>query len=294
MFQANAAPDKDKGFVIVLGNEKGGTGKSTASMHLITYLSRLGFDVGTIDVDARQGTLTRYIENRLTYLGANNLNLPMPEHHPIYKSQNANVSEAQAEEEAKLKETLDALANKDFIIIDTPGTDSYLSRTAHSYADLLITPLNDSFVDLDMLGRVDPETYAVIRPSTYAEMVWEQKKIRAMRREQPSRWIVMRNRLSTLYAKNKEEMKNALDSLSKRIGFENTEGFSERVIFRELFLKGLTVLDLEDAGIPISISHVGARQELRRLLENLGITKIVAELSANGNSPANVKTIKAA
>ncbi len=293
MFQANNAPDKDKGFVIVLGNEKGGTGKSTASMHLITYLTRLGFDVGTIDVDARQGTLTRYIENRLAYLGKHGLDLPMPEHHPIYKSQNENVAEAQKEESDKLTEILESMQSKDFIVIDTPGTDSHLSRTAHSYADLLITPLNDSFVDLDMLGRINPDTYEVLRPSTYSEMVWEQKKTRAMRREQPSRWIVMRNRLSTLYAKNKEEMKKALDALSKRVGFESADGFSERVIFRELFLKGLTVLDLEDAGIPISISHVGARQELRRLLENLGLTKIVAELAANSNQKS-AKSTKAA
>lgn len=283
MFQANAAPNKDKGFVIVLGNEKGGTGKSTASMHLITYLTRLGFDVGTIDIDARQGTLTRYIENRLAYLGKTKLDLAMPDHHPIYKSESAIKADADAEDEQKLKDTLAKLAHKDFIVIDTPGTDSFLSRVAHSHADLLITPLNDSFVDLDMLGRVDQDTYEVLRPSTYAEMVWEQKKIRAMRREAPSRWIVMRNRLSHLFAKNKEEMQKALTALSKRIGFEAIDGFSERVIFRELFLKGLTVLDLEDAGLPITVSHVGARQELRRLLESLGLTKIVAQLQSASN-----------
>lgn len=294
MLNQNSTPKKDKGFVIVLGNEKGGTGKSTASMHLITHLLRLGFSVGTIDVDARQGTLTRYIENRLTYCKTKGLDLAISEHHPIYRSKNESVEAASTEEHNKLVETMEKLKDKDFIVIDTPGTDSHLSRVAHSYADLLITPLNDSFVDLDMLGRVDPETYEVLRPSTYAEMVWDQKKQRALRREPASEWIVMRNRLSNIYAKNKEEMQKALESLSKRIGFKTTQGFGERVIFRELFLKGLTVLDLEDAGIPMSISHIAARQELRRLLESLGLpqisSKLRAEELANNNTKITTKT----
>jgi chromosome partitioning protein len=295
MLHQNATPPKDKGYVIVLGNEKGGTGKSTASMHLITHLLRLGFSVGTIDSDARQGTLSRYIENRIAYCKANNLTLALPDHHPIYRSQLTTVDAANAEEESNLLEIMDKFKAKDFIVIDTPGTDSHLSRLAHSYADLLITPLNDSFVDLDMLGRIDPDTYEVLRPSTYAEMVWEQKKQRALRREPAAQWIVMRNRLSSLYAKNKEEMQKALDSLAKRVGFKTAQGFGERVIFRELFLKGLTVLDLEDAGIPMNISHIGARQELRRLLESLGLSKIDKKLETEKTDalPTNVNSIAA-
>ncbi len=280
MLQQNSAPQKEKGFVIVLGNEKGGTGKSTASMHLITHLLRLGFSVGTIDIDARQGTLTRYIENRMTYCRSKNLNLAIPDHHPIYRSPNESLDAAKTEEQNKFVAVMEKLKDKDFIVIDTPGTDSHLSRLAHSYADLLITPLNDSFVDLDMLGRINPETYEVLRPSTYAEMVWEQKKQRAMRREPAASWIVMRNRLSNIYAKNKQEMQKALEALSKRLGFKTAQGFGERVIFRELFLKGLTVLDLEDAGIPMSLSHISARQELRRLLESLGLPQIDKKLNA--------------
>lgn len=280
MLTQNMAIKKDKGFVIVLGNEKGGTGKSTASMHLITYLLRLGFSVGSIDTDARQGTLTRYIENRLNHCSSKGLTLDMPDHHPIYRSKNTDLKAAQDEEQNKLVETMAKMSDKDFIVIDTPGTDSHLSRVAHSYADLLITPLNDSFVDLDMIGRINPETYEVLRPSTYSEMVWEQKKQRALRREPAAQWIVMRNRLSSIYAKNKEEMQKALEALSKRLGFKVAQGFGERVIFKELFLKGLTVLDLEDAGIPMTISHVAARQELRGLLESLEIDKIVGRLRA--------------
>ena len=281
MILQNTAPKKEKGFVIVLGNEKGGTGKSTVSMHIITHLLRLGFSVGTIDIDARQGTLTRYIENRLNYCREANLKLTIPEHHPVYKSTNESVEAGKLEEDQRLFDAMEKLKDKDFIVVDTPGTDSNLSRKAHSYADLLITPLNDSFIDLDMIGRVDPQTYEVLRPSTYAEMVWDQKKERAMRRESTFEWIVMRNRLSSLYAKNKEQMQLALEALSKRIGFKTAQGFGERVIFRELFLKGLTVLDLEDAGIEMSLSHIAARQELRRLLEVFNLPQIEEKLKGD-------------
>jgi chromosome partitioning protein len=267
-------------YIIVLGNEKGGTGKSTLSMHLITHLLRLGFSVGSIDVDARQGTLTRYIENRQNTIKTRNLSLPLPDHHPIFKSTKGVMQEAEAEEIQQLDSVLNQLHNKDFIVIDTPGSDSFLSRLTHSYADTLITPLNDSFVDLDMLARLDSQTGEVVRPSTYSEMVWEQKKCRLMRGGSASfDWIVVRNRLSNLNARNKEEMLVALQKLAQRIGFRFASGFGERVIFRSLFLSGLTLLDLKDAGIDISLSHIAARQELRALLQMIRLPQLEQKLA---------------
>lgn len=279
MVLQNTALKKEKGFVIVLGNEKGGTGKSTVSMHLITHLLRLGFSVGSLDIDARQGTLTRYIENRLNYKTTHDIDLLISDHHPLFKSTHESIEFSEAEDRKKLTETLEKLSDKDFIVIDTPGTDSFLSRVAHTYADLLITPLNDSFIDLDMIGRIDPETGEVLRPSTYAEMVWEQKKARAMRRENTFEWLVMRNRLSSIFAKNKEDMQLALNALAKRLGFRVAKGFGERVIFRELFLKGLTVLDLQDAKIDMNVSHLAARQELRNLLTMIPLPRVAQKLA---------------
>lgn len=274
----NMVTKKDKNFVIVIGNEKGGTGKSTISMHLITYLLNLGFKVASVDVDARQGTLTRYVENRLATQKREDVTLKIPDHHPLYRSQDQDLEKATQEDVMRFQTLLSSFEDYDFIIIDTPGTDMPLSRCVHSYADLLVSPLNDSFIDLDMLGRIDADTGEVIRPSTYAEMVWEQKKARAMRRENTFDWVVMRNRLSSIYAKNKEDMQQALEALGKRLGFRVLKGFGERVIFRELFLKGLTVLDLEEIGLSMSISHVAARQELRSLLEGFQLPQIQEKL----------------
>lgn len=274
----NQTTSNTRPYIIVLGNEKGGTGKSTVSMHVIVHLMRLGFKVSSIDLDARQGTLTRYIENRTTFCTSSNTKLPTPTHIGLLKSTNLNITESEAEDKKAFENCINDFSSSDFIVIDTPGTDSYLSRLAHSYADTLITPLNDSFIDMDMLARVNPENGAIIRPSTYSEMVWEQKKQKAIRGEKAFDWIVMRNRLSSIYAKNKEEMKLALEALAKRVGFRIASGFGERVIFRELFLKGLTVLDLADAGIDMSLSHVAARQELRELLKGIDLPQIQQSL----------------
>ena len=267
--------DNHSPYVVVLGNEKGGTGKSTAAMHVITSLLRQGYKVGSIDVDARQGTLSRYVENRRLRSEAKpEEHLPLPDHYPVFRSEKPIVEEAQAEDEKNLKEAMEKLSGSDYIVIDTPGSDMYLSRLAHSYADTLITPLNDSFIDLDMLARLNPETLEIIRPSTYSEMVWEQKKQRAIRGDRRAiDWIVLRNRLTSVNSRNKEEMRKALESLSKRIGFRLVAGFGERVIFRELFLNGITLLDLRESRIAMSLSHVAARQELNQLLEMIQIPK---------------------
>lgn len=254
-----------KPHIIVLGNEKGGTGKSTVSMHVVVGLLRRGFSVGVVDVDARQGTLTRYMENRKQT--AINTPLPLADHVSILLSQHASREVAVQEDKQNLENALAHFSSKQFILIDTPGSDTPLSRFAHAVADTLITPLNDSFVDLDVLVRLKFNTLDMEKPSTYAEMVWDQKKQRAIRDKGSVDWIVLRNRLTNINARNKRQMDKAMQLLSKRIGFRYVPGFGERVIFRELFLSGITVLDLEDCKIPLTISHVAARQELRNLID---------------------------
>ncbi|MBW8309455.1 MAG: division plane positioning ATPase MipZ [Candidatus Paracaedibacteraceae bacterium] len=260
-----------KPYIIVLGNEKGGTGKSTVTTHVITALLWKGYKVGSIDVDARQGTLSRYVENRQHRVQESGLALPLPQHIAVFRSNLESTPAACEEEKAQFTQALEQHRGCHFIVIDTPGSDTYLSRLAHSYADTLITPLNDSFIDLDMLVRVAPDSLDILRPSTYAEMVWEQKKQRAMRDGGKIDWIVLRNRLASIHSRNREEMEKVLGALAKRIGFRLLPGFGERVIFRELFLNGLTLLDMRETGTPMTLSHVAAKQELTDLLDRLNL-----------------------
>ena len=179
-----------------------------------------------------------------------------------------------ADEKARFEEALEpAVAQADFVVIDTPGSDTHLSRLAHTWADTLLTPLNDSFIDLDLLARVDPDTLKIVRPSIYAEAVWKQRQIRSMQGARPVDWIVMRNRLSSLAARNKRDMASVIEALAKRIGFRVAAGLSERVIYKELFLSGLTLLDLKrgGGGPSLTMSHVAARQEVRDLVAALNL-----------------------
>jgi chromosome partitioning protein len=195
--------------------------------------------------------------------------LPMPEIVRVEASQDRDLDKAEAEESQRFLTSLARLKREcDIIIIDAPGGDTFLSRLAHMQADTLITPLNDSFVDFDLLGDVNPQTLDVLRPSFYSEMVWTCRKKKAQTSRRPIDWVVMRNRMSPLAARNKERVGGALENLSRRIGFRLAPGLSERVIYRELFPAGLTLLDLTESAsnVAFTMSHKAARQELRDLV----------------------------
>ncbi len=255
--------------VVVLGNEKGGSGKSTATMHVIVGLLRDGYRVGAIDLDARQGTLTRYLEARAAFAQVRGIALPLPARASIPRSELDSRAEAEADERIRFDAAMNELAREnDIVVIDCPGADTHLSRVGHAHADTLITPINDSFVDFAMLATVDPDNHDVVRPSIYSEMVWQARKARFSRDRGRIDWIVMRNRLGAAEARNKRDVGATLDVLAKRIGFRTVRGFGERVIFRELYLQGLTLMDVREAGLAISLgmSHVAARAEVRALI----------------------------
>jgi chromosome partitioning protein len=262
--------------IVVTGNEKGGSGKSTTAMHIFASLAQAGKSVGALDLDLRQTTFFRYLENRAANAARTGEPLSAPHQIRLAPSDLRDRFAAEQEEEARFSDALATLEKScDFIIIDCPGSDTYYSQMAHAAADTLITPINDSLVDFDMLARVDPETDKVLGPSVYSEMVWKSRQIRAQAGLKPVDWVVLRNRVSTLDARNKRKVADAVQQLSDRIGFRIVPGFSERVIFRELFLSGLTLLDLRDGeNFKFTLSHVAARQEVRDLMRSLALPGI--------------------
>ncbi|MFN7039447.1 MAG: division plane positioning ATPase MipZ, partial [Alphaproteobacteria bacterium] len=186
----NTKIDPTKAYIIVVGNEKGGAGKTTSAMHIIASLLTLGFKVGSIDTDTRQLSLTNYINNRKNTALNKNLNLAIPTHFAIKISNNPDINLRAKEEEAEFLSIFNELCNdNDFIVIDTPGSDSDLSRRAHSRADTIITPMNDSLVDMDVLAKVESDTFKIIQPAIYSQMIWEQKMERAKRDQGSINWI---------------------------------------------------------------------------------------------------------
>jgi chromosome partitioning protein len=267
--------------IIVFGNEKGGSGKTTAAMHIAVSLSRMGKSVAAIDLDSRQRSFTRQLENRAAFKERSGADIPVPESHVVARSNLKSLDEGAAEEIQKFNDVLaDVQARHDFVIIDTPGSDTQLSRAGHAAADTLVTPMNDSFVDLDLLARIDPQTLEIKQPSVYSDFVWDCRKRRLMARKPALDWVVMRNRISSTDTRNKRRMSGVLDKLSERISFRVAPGFGERIIFRELFPHGLTMMDLpqKSLGISLSMSHVAARQEVRELLQTLKLPGIGAKV----------------
>ena len=262
------------GKIIVFGNEKGGSGKSTTAIHVAISLCYLNNNVGVIDLDIRQKSMSRFLENRATFCRKQNLNLPCPKFYRIDQSNKDSKAESNLEEEERFAEALTTLEQScDFLVIDCPGGISNYVKMAHTVADILITPMNDSLIDFDLLAKIDASTGKVVGPSIYSEIVWECRQLRASAKHPPIDWVILRNRISHVYSRNKYKVGKSLKNLSKRIGFRLSTGFSERVIFKELFLSGLTLLDLEkmDDWQP-TLSHISARQEMRMLLASLNLT----------------------
>ena len=268
--------------VIVVGNEKGGAGKSTLAIHIATGLLHAGRRVAIIDLDLRQRSMARFFNNRAAWTAANGQVLPMP----FEPDMGDGKLLARASEEEQIasfdRVFAEARAQADVILIDTPGGDTALSRAAHARADQIVTPMNDSFVDFDLLGQVDPVTLELQKPSIYSESVWEARKQRAVERGGSIDWIVVTNRLAVAEARNRRRLADKLQKLAKRVGFRMGPGLRDRVIYRELFPFGLTVADLSAEIRPVSVSlaHIAARQEMRNLMKALGLDQVVAVLDA--------------
>ncbi|ERL47226.1 hypothetical protein RS24_00144 [Candidatus Micropelagos thuwalensis] len=261
-------------YVIVVGNEKGGSGKTTTAMHIMAALLDMGFSVGSLDIDSRQKSLSRYIENRQAWSLRSGRSVPMPEHQIADPPFGITIKERQDFEQENFLKAMSGLRTRNqFVIVDSPGSDTYLSRLAHASADTLITPINDSFVDFDLLGKVDPDTLEVLGPSIYSDLVWECRKARMQADNGKIDWVVLRNRYSHVYAKNRKRVEAALQELSGRSHFRLLQGLSERVIFREMYPAGLTLLDLttEEANTSLTISHVAARAEIFNLIQGLNL-----------------------
>jgi chromosome partitioning protein len=258
--------------VVVVANHKGGCGKTTVAIHIIVALLKEGRRVASFDLDLEQQTLTRYLENRWELGRLQGTPLEFPTHHG-----DPELTGSDGKGDARRAFTA-ALAelNKscDFVVIDTPCGSSDLALLAHGAADTLITPINDSFVDLDVIGTIGPSSEMGPRRSRYMETVAKAIELRRYIGRDPTDWIVVRNRTPTLYSRNENQVSKLLARMAPEIGFRVARGLHERTIYRELFPFGLTAFDpLDEALVQFRISraHLTARKEVRELVANIGL-----------------------
>jgi chromosome partitioning protein len=259
--------------VVVVGNEKGGSGKTTIAMHVAVALLKAGQRVATIDLDGRQRTLTHYVENRRGWARRRQTDLELPTHFCIARVEGPIVHENEAAEFSDFQRAVAAVQDRhDFVVIDTPPHDSYLMRLAHSITDTLVTPLNDSFLDLDVLATLDPVTLTVTGVSHYGKLVREARRHRRLVDGALIDWVVVRNRISPQRPPAADILCGCLQELALNAGFRGAPGFHERPIYRDLFPRGLTALDelcATTPGVGGEVSRIPASCEVEGLLEGL-------------------------
>jgi chromosome partitioning protein len=277
-FDADEAPELRAAHVIVVANEKGGSGKSTLSIHLAVALMKAGYRVATIDLDIRQRTLTRFFENRASWGKTAPWKVELPKHFAPDRAESPNRQENETAEFAVFAEAIGEVEHEyEFVVIDTPASDSYLMRLAHSLADTLISPMNDSFIDMDVLSRVHHDRGRRGMVAQYAEIVLEARRKRRLVDNGLIDWIMVRNRVATLQTNNARQVDQTLRKLAVELRFRVAEGLHDRVIFRELFPLGLTALDaLEEAHHTLTASHKSARREIANLVSDLRLPERVA------------------
>lgn len=252
------ARPQSRGHVIVYANEKGGVGKSTFAFHSCIALCNAGFKVAAIDLDSRQQTLSRALENREGTGRRLKIDLPRPKHVTLGHQTGASL----AQEIARIG------WDADYIVIDAPGHDSPVARLAIAMADTLVTPVNGSFVDLDLLGQFDPMTLKLKRFGNFSRLIQELREVRDYQQKPPVDWVVLQNRQRRLGTHNQSRITKALTELAPKAGFRLAQGLGERVAYRELFLLGMTVFDLKF--IPdFARSQPEAKGELEQMIADL-------------------------
>ncbi len=292
--------------VVVIGNQKGGSGKSTFAMNIIVALLKAGKCVACFDLDLNQLTLTRYLGNRREWDREHERKLELPDYFPVteevahrrawshgvdlrqfisqFKKNGPTrkddfIDSSAFGHSADLRQFIAQLreigrAHKhDFIVIDTPGGVQHLSLIAHGMADTLITPINDSFFDLDVLvamerSDLEPE------PSVYAKMVWRALEARRNVSGRATDWVVVRNRLESVETNNQRQITRVLDVIQRTLGFRVARGLLERPEYREFFAAGLTVFDsIEGFTSAAESNHPSspARLEVQNLIREIGL-----------------------
>jgi len=280
-------------------------------MHIVVALLKAGKRVACFDLDLNQQTLTRYLANRQEWDRKHGRKLQLPDHYPV-KERNAYgtarnlkqfIAQLRKDRRARKENFIDSgglshsadlrqfisqlreigRADKhDFIIIDTPSGVQHLSLIAHGMADTLITPINDSFFDLDVLVAMESSD---LEPqlSAYANMVWRALEARSNVSGRATDWIIVRNRLEPADSNNQRQITLVLDVLQRKLGFRVARGLLERPAYREFFAAGLTVFDFaegSESSAEFNRSNSIARVELENLIREIGLIDDHAQLQS--------------
>jgi len=257
---------------IVIGGDNAGSGKSMAAVHLAISLLHRGKSVGLIDLDRGRSTAANFMAERAAWAKQERCQLLMPTVECLTEGSSEDEEVSEADKEFFVRALGGFVRRFDYVVVDTPSNNNGLSELSHAQSDTLVTPLKTSGADMDMLASVDKSTKRIKSLGSYSELVWESRKERAQSKRRSIDWIVMKSfaPLSNGVRREGAALKN-LAMLSSRLGFRVVPGLSERLLYRELFHRGLTLADLRSVGdrFNLGMSHIAARQEVRGVVECL-------------------------
>lgn len=246
--------------IIVFANEKGGVGKSTLAFHTSIALARSGHKVLAIDLDRRQQSFSRALENRAATSRSLGIDLPSPQTLMLEHQTGAML----------MQEIARVGTGRTTIIIDVAGHDSPIARRAIAMADKIITPVNPTFIDLDSVAHFNAATMRFAKLGRFAETVEQLQTERHERGLPKTDWMLVKNRVRKAEKLQLKRFDQALDQLPAHLGVRLLSGLTERVAYRELFMFGLTHADCND--LP-GMAHMGVSNtdEITRFIGEIDV-----------------------
>ena len=216
----NDAPELRSAHVIVVGNEKGGAGKSTISIHLTVALLEGGLQ-GRLHRSRHAPADADAVLRKSPFLVAATRDWPieLPLHCAMRARRNATTSAPTRRWSSRMfADAIGAVEHEyEFVVIDTPASDSYLMRLAHSLADTLVSPLNDSYVDIDVFSRVQHDRTQRGAVSQYADLVMQARRKRRLVDNGVIDWVMVRNRIASIASNNARQIAVSIARLSHGI-----------------------------------------------------------------------------
>jgi len=243
--------------VITIGNNKPGAGKTTLAVHVILSLVSYGYRVCAIDIDPDQRSLSHYLENRKRYMNQRGITLPMPTAHATVNQRSLSTAISNDTHCHHFQDYIHRICQEyDFLVMDTQAFNSFLSRFAHSLANIIITPVNYSLSDIE---------------GEYWSLIERRNDTQNQIHSTPLRWFILRNRYLLVDTPGIRHIYKQFSRLAFSHELIWKDGLQERPLYHELFLRGLSLLDVgeENHGIEVTLPYIAARQELRQFLRTL-------------------------
>lgn len=249
--------------IVTIGSFKGGTGKTTMAAVLGTAMTLRGLKVRVIELETQTKPLARYQASRefADLDGPKVTDLNVSGGTPDVKDWQMTFSSVKADAER---------AGIDVVIIDTTSVWKPEVIAAHLMADLVLTTVTESPIDLYQIMPTEGPSMQAVRP--YAQLIDLVRRHAEKAERTNFDWFLCLNRKSHLITRVGERVRDRLTEFTDESRIQMVEGLVDRVGYRNMMDTGITPMDVI-AGQPVQRSQIAARTEVNRLA-----SRVVARL----------------